>query len=90
MEGATAGSCRCAWATSWNPLTGEKAMIVESAEETGGARVVTDFAVEAGGFVPSGEHVHDHLAEHWSGTASRGCTPAAGARPSSSPRSAAR
>jgi mannose-6-phosphate isomerase-like protein (cupin superfamily) len=48
----------------WNPLTGEKAMIVESAEETGGARVVADFAVEAGGFVPGGEHVHDHLAEH--------------------------
>jgi mannose-6-phosphate isomerase-like protein (cupin superfamily) len=48
----------------WNPLTGEKAMIVEAAEETGGARVVADFAVEAGGFVPGGEHVHDHLAEH--------------------------
>jgi hypothetical protein len=48
----------------WNPLTGEKAMIVESAEETGGARVVADFAVEASGFVPGGEHVHDHLAEH--------------------------
>jgi quercetin dioxygenase-like cupin family protein len=39
-------------------------MIVESAEETGGACVVADFAVEAGGFVPGGEHVHDHLAEH--------------------------
>jgi Cupin domain len=26
--------------------------------------VVTDFAVEAGGFVPGGEHVHDHCAEH--------------------------
>ena len=48
----------------WNPLTGEKALIVESAEETGGARIVVDFAVEAGGFVPGGEHVHDHLAEH--------------------------
>jgi mannose-6-phosphate isomerase-like protein (cupin superfamily) len=48
----------------WNPLTGEKAMLVESAEETGGARTVCDFAVEAGGFVPGGEHVHDHLAEH--------------------------
>jgi mannose-6-phosphate isomerase-like protein (cupin superfamily) len=48
----------------WNPLTGEKAMIVESAEETGGARIVCDFAVEAGGFVPGGEHVHDHFAEH--------------------------
>lgn len=48
----------------WNPLTGEKAIIVESAEETGGTRIVVDFAVEAGGFVPGGEHVHDHLAEH--------------------------
>jgi mannose-6-phosphate isomerase-like protein (cupin superfamily) len=48
----------------WNPLTGEKAMIVESAAESGGARIVADLAVEAGGFVPGGEHVHDHLAEH--------------------------
>jgi quercetin dioxygenase-like cupin family protein len=48
----------------WNPLTGEKAMLVESAEESGGTRIVADFAVEAGGFVPGGEHVHDHLAEH--------------------------
>jgi len=48
----------------WNPLTGEKAMLVESAEESGGARIVTDFAVEAGGFVPGGEHVHDVFAEH--------------------------
>src|SRR6266511_3823425 len=39
-------------------------MIVESPEETGGACVVADFAVEAGGLVPGGEHVHDHLAEH--------------------------
>ena len=48
----------------WNPLTGEKAMLVESAEESGGSRIVTDFAVEAGGFVPGGEHVHDVCAEH--------------------------
>ena len=48
----------------WNPLTGEKAAIVESAEETGGARIVADFIVEAGGFVPGGEHIHDHCAEH--------------------------
>jgi mannose-6-phosphate isomerase-like protein (cupin superfamily) len=48
----------------WNPLTGEKAMIVESAAESGGARIVADLAVEAGGFVPGGEHKHDHLAEH--------------------------
>ena len=48
----------------WNPLTGEKAMLVESAAESGGARVVADFGVEAGGFVPGGVHVHDHCAEH--------------------------
>jgi quercetin dioxygenase-like cupin family protein len=48
----------------WNPLTGEKALLVETADETDGARVVADFAVEAGGFVPGGEHVHDHCAEH--------------------------
>ncbi len=50
---------------AWNPLTGEKALIVESADESGGARIVTDFAVERGGFVPGGEHVHDHCAEHF-------------------------
>jgi mannose-6-phosphate isomerase-like protein (cupin superfamily) len=49
----------------WNPLTGEKAMLVESAEQTDGARIVGEFAVEAGGFVPGGEHVHDHCAEHF-------------------------
>ncbi len=26
---------------------------------------VADFAVEAGGFVPGGEHVHDHCVEHF-------------------------
>jgi mannose-6-phosphate isomerase-like protein (cupin superfamily) len=55
----------------WNPLTGEKAMLVESAEETGGARIVADFAVEGGGFVPGGEHVHDHCAEHFEVRAGR-------------------
>jgi mannose-6-phosphate isomerase-like protein (cupin superfamily) len=49
----------------WNPLTGEKALLVESAEETGGARIVSDFAVEEGGFVPGGEHVHDACVEHF-------------------------
>jgi quercetin dioxygenase-like cupin family protein len=48
----------------WNPLTGEKALFVETADETDGARIVADFAVEQGGFVPGGEHVHDHCAEH--------------------------
>jgi quercetin dioxygenase-like cupin family protein len=48
----------------WNPLTGEKALLVETADETDGARLVADFAVEAGGFVPGGEHVHDHCYEH--------------------------
>jgi hypothetical protein len=38
----------CAGDAVWNPLTGEKAVIVESAEESGGARIVTDFALEAG------------------------------------------
>jgi mannose-6-phosphate isomerase-like protein (cupin superfamily) len=55
----------------WNPLTGEKAMLVESAEETDGARIVADFAVEGGGFVPGGEHVHDHCAEHFQVRAGR-------------------
>lgn len=49
----------------WNPLTGEKALLVESADETGGARTVVEFAVETGGFVPGGEHVHDNLSEHF-------------------------
>ena len=49
----------------WNPLTGEKALLIESAEETGGAYIVSDFAVEEGGFVPGGEHVHDVCAEHF-------------------------
>jgi len=49
----------------WNPLTGEKALLVESAEETAGARIVADFAVEEGGFVPAGEHVHDNCSEHF-------------------------
>ena len=55
----------------WNPLTGEKAMIVQSGEETGGASLVADFAVEPGGFVPGGEHVHDHCAEHFEVQAGR-------------------
>lgn len=49
----------------WNPLTGEKAAIVESAEETGGARIVVDLVVEPGGSVPGGEHIHDHCSEHF-------------------------
>jgi mannose-6-phosphate isomerase-like protein (cupin superfamily) len=49
----------------WNPLTGEKALIVESGEESRNERIVVDFAVEEGGFVPGGEHVHDHCAEHF-------------------------
>jgi mannose-6-phosphate isomerase-like protein (cupin superfamily) len=55
----------------WNPLTGEKAILVESADESGGARTLSDFAVEAGGFVPGGEHVHDHCAEHFEVRAGR-------------------
>jgi mannose-6-phosphate isomerase-like protein (cupin superfamily) len=49
----------------WNPLSGEKALLIESAAETGGARIVSEFAVEEGGFVPGGEHVHDVCAEHF-------------------------
>jgi mannose-6-phosphate isomerase-like protein (cupin superfamily) len=55
----------------WNSLTGEKALFVEAAEETAGARIVADFAVEKGGFVPGGEHVHDHCAEHFEVRAGR-------------------
>jgi mannose-6-phosphate isomerase-like protein (cupin superfamily) len=55
----------------WNPLSGEKALIIESAEESGGARIVCELAVEAGGFVPGGEHVHDHCAEHFEVQAGR-------------------
>lgn len=32
---------------------------------------ISDFAVESGGFVPGGEHVHDHCAEHFEVTAGR-------------------
>ena len=39
----------------WNTLTGEKALFVETAEETDARRIVVDFAVEPGGFVPGGE-----------------------------------
>jgi mannose-6-phosphate isomerase-like protein (cupin superfamily) len=49
----------------WNPLSGEKALLVESPEESGGVRLVADFAVEAGGFVPGGEHIHDECTEHF-------------------------
>jgi hypothetical protein len=49
----------------WNPLTGEKALILESAEETGGARIVAELAVEEGGFAPGGEHVHDAITEQF-------------------------
>ena len=49
----------------WNPLTGEKAILVESPEETAGARIVADFTVEEGGFVPGGVHLHDNCSEHF-------------------------
>lgn len=55
----------------WNPLTGEKALILESGEETGGERTVVDFAVEEGGFVPGGEHVHDICSERFEISAGR-------------------
>jgi mannose-6-phosphate isomerase-like protein (cupin superfamily) len=49
----------------WNPLTGEKALLVEGPNENGGTRIISDFGVERGGFVPGGEHVHDHCSEHF-------------------------
>ena len=55
----------------WNPLTGEKALLVESAEESGGERIVSDFVVEEGGFVPGGEHVHDNCDERFDVQAGR-------------------
>jgi mannose-6-phosphate isomerase-like protein (cupin superfamily) len=48
----------------WNPLSGEKAMIVESAEENRW-RLHRLRSRRRGRWVrPGGEHVHDHLAEH--------------------------
>jgi mannose-6-phosphate isomerase-like protein (cupin superfamily) len=47
------------------PADGREGAGVESGEETAGARVVADFAVERGGFVPGGEHVHDICAKHF-------------------------
>ena len=44
----------------WNPLTGERAELLDMT----GERLVADFSVAAGGFVPGGEHVHDHCAEY--------------------------
>jgi mannose-6-phosphate isomerase-like protein (cupin superfamily) len=55
----------------WNPVSGEKALIVESAESSDGAHLVVDLAVEPGGFVSGGEHVHDHCAEHFEVQAGR-------------------
>jgi mannose-6-phosphate isomerase-like protein (cupin superfamily) len=46
-------------------------MIVDSVERSDGAGLVVDFAVEAGGFVPGGEHLHDHCAEHFEVQAGR-------------------
>jgi mannose-6-phosphate isomerase-like protein (cupin superfamily) len=55
----------------WNTLTGEKALFVETAEETDGRRIVVDFAVEPGGFVPGGEHLHATCTEHFEVRAGR-------------------
>jgi mannose-6-phosphate isomerase-like protein (cupin superfamily) len=40
-----------------NPITGEKLTFVETAASTGGARVVVDLELDAGGKVP-GVHIH--------------------------------
>jgi hypothetical protein len=59
MEGATAGSCPVRVGdVVWNPLTGE-GHDRRVRRGDGGACVVADLAVEAGGFVPGGEHVHE-------------------------------
>lgn len=47
----------------WNPLTGEKALVLEGSEDTDGRYLLAKLAVEAGGFVSGGEHVHDHQRE---------------------------
>jgi mannose-6-phosphate isomerase-like protein (cupin superfamily) len=55
----------------WNPLTGEKALLVEGADDSHGAHTIADVAVESGGFVPGGELCHDHAAEHFDVRAGR-------------------
>jgi len=47
------------------PSPGRRRWLIESAEETGGARIVAEFAVDEGGFVPGGEHSHDNSSEHF-------------------------
>jgi mannose-6-phosphate isomerase-like protein (cupin superfamily) len=49
----------------WNPLTGEKALLLETGAETSGERIVVELAVEEGGFLPAGEHVHDVCTEQF-------------------------
>jgi mannose-6-phosphate isomerase-like protein (cupin superfamily) len=46
-------------------VTGAKATIVESVDESGGVRIVADFAVEAGGLVPAASTSHAHCTEHF-------------------------
>jgi quercetin dioxygenase-like cupin family protein len=47
----------------WNPLSGEKALIVAGAEDTGGDHLESVVRVEAGGFLPGGPHAHDNQLE---------------------------
>ena len=45
-----------------NPVTGERVVVIEGSEDTGGAYLVGELTVGPGGQVV-GEHIHDHLDE---------------------------
>ena len=45
-----------------NPVTGERVVVIEGSEDTGGAYLVGELTVSPGGQVV-GEHIHDHLDE---------------------------
>ena len=45
-----------------NPVTGERVVVIEGGEDTGGTHVVGELTVSPGGQVV-GEHIHDHLDE---------------------------
>ena len=45
-----------------NPVTGERVVVIEGSEDTGGAYLVGELTVTPGGQVV-GEHIHDHLDE---------------------------
>ena len=45
-----------------NPVTGERVVVIEGGEDTGGTYLVGELTVSPGGQV-IGEHIHDHLEE---------------------------